>query len=529
MNNKGLKIIAVLLALAIIVSCVKPYKVKAYADAMTASMLGSVAYAIMQSSGISFTAGNASGTGMNSFMTGQIESYVNSKGGSLTSLFGGEMARIAAGKLVVGQQMYNGVLSFVDWLKEEYSLSSSDLALTEGNYKGKEIPYSGMYETGSIPDTGVHIRFYGQENEYFINVASYVDGKRTSYTNYNSPLFPLFNGSYTLAMDGHILVCYAERVYSDGSISSYQRLNVATVDGGLDNSLLWSVPENWGEPQPLPENEEWQGDFTGTPGFADPPTDLPDFLSRIPEAIADNSLVVTEEIVDTGGSAPTPSPSPSPVPTPQPYPGLSIAEKIALILGEIVGVIFDTKGDTAQETIDEIAQQVEQTTEGIAESITDPITQTQTQTQQQIIDSTQTITDTITQTQTQTQEQLQDIAQTITETQTQTQEQLQDITQTITDITSVPEPTSWDKVKKDLHGVFPFCIPWDIYGMLNAFNAEPQAPHFEYPFQIPSINLDYTLDLDFSDFDPVAQTLRTVELIAFCVGLAILTSKVIRW
>ena len=191
--------------------------------------------------------------------------------------------------------------------------------------------------------------------------------------------------------------------------------------------------------------------------------------------------------------------------------------------------MFDTKGDTADQTFQDIGQEIEQTTQEIAESITEPITQTQTQTQQQIIDSTQTITQTITDTQTQTQEKLEDITQTITDTQTQTQEKLEDITQTIEDATSVPDQTSWDKVKKDLHGVFPFCIPWDIYGMLNAFNAEPRAPYFEYPFKIPSINLDYTLEMDFKDFDPVAQTLRTVELIAFCVGLAILTSKVIRW
>ena len=142
------KIIAVLLAFAFILNFAKPYKLRAYADGMTASMLGSVAYSIMQASGISFTAGNATAAGMDSFMTGQIESYVNSKGGTLTSLFGGEMARLAAGKLVVGQQMYNGVLDFVDWLKDKYSLSSSDFALTDGEYDGKFIPYNGNAESG---------------------------------------------------------------------------------------------------------------------------------------------------------------------------------------------------------------------------------------------------------------------------------------------------------------------------------------------------------------------------------------------
>lgn len=503
------KIIAVLLACAFVLNFARPYKLRAYADAMTASMLGSVAYSIMQASGISFTAGNATGAGMDSFMTDQVESYVNSNGGSLTSLFGGEMARLAAGKLVVGQQMYNGVLDFVDWLKEKF-----EGQLSGGEYEGTKIGekinaqtnwdgvgvggYFGDYHEPNYPyqADGYHL-FYAMNGNTFIQ-------------QYSSGGAFFYSGEYTVEFKNHNLYARVPYYYKANGNFGADTIASLVQNVEIQNTLDWSFPENWSEPAPLPQDKQWEGNFSGTPGWAEP-QDLPDFLSQIPNAIANNNLVVQEEVTDTGGTPPSPTPNPSPSPSPAPYPGLSIAQKIALILGEITAIMFDTKGDTAEQTYQDIAEQVEQTTQDIAESLTDPITQTQTQTQQQIIDSTQ------------------DITQTITDTQTQTQEKLEDITQTIEDVTSVPDQTSWDKVKKDLHGVFPFCIPWDIYGMLNAFNAEPRAPYFEYPFKIPSINLDYNLELDFKDFDPVAQTLRTVELIAFCVGLAILTSKVIRW
>jgi len=461
------------------------------------------------------------------FMDSVVTEYVNHRGGNIAEVFGTEAIRLAAGKIVVGQNLYNGIVEMANWLVDTYSLSNIASLIGYDGELTKAPPSTGgeQYKDYAY-GTSCYLT---EKGGYWVRVVTDIYGKVTEDWSgyYKVADYTPEGPTVTYNKNGaKVLYKYNFVPKNGGAVKSITQ----SVQGAtFSSSTTMSIPSNYQDPEPLPQNKEWQGDYSGTPGFAEPPQDLPDFLSRVPIAVAENNLVVQGEIADTGGTPPTPTPNPSPSPSPAPYQGLSIAEKIALILGEITAIMFDTKGDTADQTYQDIGQEIEQTTEQIAESITEPITQTQTQTQQEIRDSTQTITQTITDTQTQTQEKLEDITQTITDTQTQTQEKLEDITQTIEDATSVPDQTSWDKVKKDLHGVFPFCIPWDIYGMLNAFNAEPRAPYFEYPFKIPRINLDYTLELDFKDFDPVAQTLRTVELIAFCVGLAILTSKVIRW
>lgn len=73
-----------------------------------------------------------------------------------------------------------------------------------------------------------------------------------------------------------------------------------------------------------------------------------------------------------------------------------------------------------------------------------------------------------------------------------------------------------------LASVFPFCLPFDVYHFFQCLSAAPVAPHFEWEMQIPGI-IDYTWVIDLSGFNTVAQILRTVELLAFCVGLAFVT------
>lgn len=89
------------------------------------------------------------------------------------------------------------------------------------------------------------------------------------------------------------------------------------------------------------------------------------------------------------------------------------------------------------------------------------------------------------------------------------------------------EEINWRKF--DLKGLFPFCIPFDIYNMLKALDASPTAPHVQLPFVIQSIGFSYLLDLDFSAFDPVAAIMRQMELICYGLALAWATSKVIKW
>lgn len=78
-----------------------------------------------------------------------------------------------------------------------------------------------------------------------------------------------------------------------------------------------------------------------------------------------------------------------------------------------------------------------------------------------------------------------------------------------------------------LESVFPFCIPFDLYNFVECLAADPVAPNFTWRFYVPGI-CDENITIDLSGFDQVAQLLRTMELLLFCVGLAFVTRKIIR-
>lgn len=77
-----------------------------------------------------------------------------------------------------------------------------------------------------------------------------------------------------------------------------------------------------------------------------------------------------------------------------------------------------------------------------------------------------------------------------------------------------------------LEDVFPFCIPFDIYDFLSALAATPTPPHFTATLAFPAaVGGNQTIEIDFDNptFNQLAQLLRTLELLAFIVGLALLT------
>lgn len=80
-----------------------------------------------------------------------------------------------------------------------------------------------------------------------------------------------------------------------------------------------------------------------------------------------------------------------------------------------------------------------------------------------------------------------------------------------------------------LGDVFPFCIPFDIYHMVTLFAAEPEAPHAKWEFSLPFTGGTYEIEWDLREWDEVAALCRKLELILFCVGLAVVTSKLIKW
>lgn len=86
----------------------------------------------------------------------------------------------------------------------------------------------------------------------------------------------------------------------------------------------------------------------------------------------------------------------------------------------------------------------------------------------------------------------------------------------------------------DLKRIFPFCIPFDLVHLIQAFEAEPEAPVFEIPFDLELedpwtgkkiVNYHHTFKLDFSDYESVIEIFRIFEVIFFIIGLLLITRQ----
>ncbi len=94
--------------------------------------------------------------------------------------------------------------------------------------------------------------------------------------------------------------------------------------------------------------------------------------------------------------------------------------------------------------------------------------------------------------------------------------------------------TDLDNYKADLRDVFPFCIPFDLIHLLNALDAEPEAPVFKIPIDLEAGNpftgdkiVDYHSEMviDLSDYDDAIKVIRILEIIAFLLGLMLITRQ----
>ena len=106
------------------------------------------------------------------------------------------------------------------------------------------------------------------------------------------------------------------------------------------------------------------------------------------------------------------------------------------------------------------------------------------------------------------------------------------------EVTPKPDDTTTDvnpdDYKADLRLVFPFCIPFDLVHLIQAFEAEPEAPVFEFPLDLELENpwtgkkvIDYhhVFKLDMSDYEPVIKIFRIFEIIFFIIGLLMITRQ----
>lgn len=81
-----------------------------------------------------------------------------------------------------------------------------------------------------------------------------------------------------------------------------------------------------------------------------------------------------------------------------------------------------------------------------------------------------------------------------------------------------------------LDQLFPFCIPFDLYALVQLFNADPEAPSAEIVLPVGYNGSEFTWEeytISLSDFDAVAQVVRIMEYLLFLVGLMLITRKLI--
>ena len=109
----------------------------------------------------------------------------------------------------------------------------------------------------------------------------------------------------------------------------------------------------------------------------------------------------------------------------------------------------------------------------------------------------------------------------------------QDVTATITQLQELQETKYGDTEQYELSltSFFPFCIPYDLYWILTAFDQPAEAPNFDIaisnPFHGENEEAYFTYHVDLSMFDGVASLFRKLELIIFVVGLCLISRNLI--
>ena len=472
-------------------------KNQAYADPFTAAQIGAAAYAAMASWGIGFTSGNATAAGMSDFMANQVDSYVGSTGGSIASVFGSQLAIDIAGKLVVGHQMYNALISFKDWLVSKFGIDEEDSKLQDGVYNGLAIPNNGT--AGEISQQGLSATFnayaVGNRGEGYKGITIYLNGSRLT-GNYSGGSMVYTGAGVSLVYKDNNL--YFQSPTTDLNIGGHGTWEMLYIrNPSLTNSLSWNGLD-YVAPTVIDPSYEWLGQVGD---YQD--TNLEQLLGHIYEDVEGNNLVVDGEVVPLDPPGPTPTPSPIDPDTPLqdvPWDGLDTNLQNLYNQGlEEIGAI----GDAQDAIIDSIGVQtgaLEGAISGNAGVVSGAIGQAVSDIQDAISEQTESLS----------------------ESASATAEATESIAEALED-----ETIDWQKF--DLRGLFPFCIPFDIYNMLEALDASPTAPHVQLPFVIESIGFSYTIDLDFSAFDQVAAVMRQMELIVYGLALAWATSKVIKW
>ena len=103
----------------------------------------------------------------------------------------------------------------------------------------------------------------------------------------------------------------------------------------------------------------------------------------------------------------------------------------------------------------------------------------------------------------------------------------------ISDTTTIAYPDGVPEIDSSgLFDKFPFCIPYDIYNLFRGFSGNATPPKFSIPFRYGkqadgTYLVDYNFEIDFSQYELLAQILRWYISISFTAWLVLITRKVI--
>lgn len=471
-----------------------------YIDPISTSVISAASYALMDFWGISFNTSAGTAIGMQTFMDEQVELFAEASGGSVGEVFGTAITKDIAGKLAIGQVTYNKIKDFVQSLIDKFGLSSEEKILTPGQADGQFLPTS--YNSGS--KCGISIEFYNpvtptEENPYRSgwNAGRIYNSSGVQITGFRFiGSSDACTGNWGLLFLDNAVWVTLEKVSGKLGTLFYYNSNTVTNLVTLTNRISWGG-ENYVEPTVLNPNQKWTG-YIG--GYSDPDTNLEELIGGIFEQAAINDINIEGEVIDDIDPAPTPVPTREPV--------TDVIDGI----NEQIGILdnVDTNLDDLIDGIDVITDQIAEQTE-VLEGIN-----------QGIDDQTGVLSGALDQA-------AQDVVGTIEDVGEAVIDSVSDLNGTIEEALDIPPASQIGQYKFDLRELFPFCIPWDIQKLLRAFDGNPNAPVAQIRFYFRPINLDYIMNLDFGVWDPVARVLRSAELIAFGLGLCILTSKVIKW
>lgn len=97
------------------------------------------------------------------------------------------------------------------------------------------------------------------------------------------------------------------------------------------------------------------------------------------------------------------------------------------------------------------------------------------------------------------------------------------LAQTVMDVFKNRSSETANKAKEK----FPTSVPWDIALIVNAMDAEPQAPVFELPIKIERLNIDekITVDISSGEWEKLAKACRYMLSLLFVLFMVNLTRK----